>query len=192
MALTTARNFARIAFAVAAISVTSESGGAQVAELLHKLDLTVYERRTVPPEFNGHATDGREVSLASQQGKLVLVNFWATWCLECRAEMPALERLHREFSSRGLAIMGVNVREGTKAINEYARQLGLTIPLILDPRGTINSAYGVVGLPTTFLVGRDGRAVALAIGPKEWNGQPARALILALLAEQTGLKGARQ
>ena len=105
--------------------------------------------------------------------------------------MPALERLHREFSDQGLAVMGINAREGTATIREYAKELGLTFPVILDPSGRINSAYGVIGLPTTFLIARDGRAVALAIGPKEWSGKPARALIQALLAEPAALKGTR-
>ena len=101
------------------------------------------------------------------------------------------ERLHREFGAQGLSVVGINAREGATAVRVYAKELGLTFPLILDPRGTINAAYGVIGLPTTFLIGRDGRPIALAIGPREWNGEPARALIQALLAEPTALKAAR-
>jgi peroxiredoxin len=96
-----------------------------------------------------------------------------------------LERLHRELASQGLAIIGVNARESKAAVGRYAKELGLTFRLVLDPDGTINTLYGVVGLPTTFLVGRDGRAVALAIGPREWGSAPARALLQALLAEPT-------
>ncbi len=164
---------------------------AEVMELLHKLNLTAYSRSTIPPEFNGRMANGQEVSLASLQGKVVLLNFWATWCLECRSEMPAFERLHRELSAQGLAVMGINALEGTATIREYAEELGLTFPLILDPSGKINSTYGVIGLPTTFLIARDGRAVALAIGPREWSGKPARAIIQALLAEPAALKGTR-
>ena len=98
------------------------------------------------------------------------------------------ERLHREFSAQGLAVVGINARERTSTIREYAKELGLTFPLIQDPTGKINSAYGVIGLPTTFLIARDGRAVALAIGPREWNGKAARALIQALLAEPQAVK----
>ena len=87
--------------------------------------------------------------------------------------------------------MGINAREGTATIREYAKELGLTFPLISDPKGTINAAYGVIGLPTTFLIGRSGRAVALAIGPREWSAKPARALIQALLAEPAALKGSQ-
>jgi cytochrome c biogenesis protein CcmG, thiol:disulfide interchange protein DsbE len=185
------QEIAGVLIAIATILGAPESSRAQVAELLQKLNLTAYSRSTIPPEFNGRMADGREVSLASLQGKVVLLNFWATWCLECRPEMPALERLHREFSVQGLAVAGINAREETTTIREYAKKLGLTFPLISDPTGKINSAYGVIGLPTTFLIARDGRAVALAIGPREWSGKPARAIIQALLAEPAALKGTR-
>ena len=92
------------------------------------------------------------------------------------------EQLHREFSVRGLAVVGINAREGTSTIRDYANELGLTFMLMLDPKGIVNTAYGVIGLPTTFLIGRDGRPVALVIGPRDWNGKAARALIDALLA----------
>jgi peroxiredoxin len=99
--------------------------------------------------------------------------------------MPVLERLHREFAPRGLAVIGINAHEGKSAIRRYAKELGLTFPLVLDPDRRINALYGVIGLPTTFVVGRDGYAVAFGIGPREWTEAPARALIGALLAEAT-------
>jgi peroxiredoxin len=162
-----------------------------LAALIKALHASAYPSVMHPPEFSGFTADGRTVSLTSLSGKVVLLNFWATWCLECRAEMPAFERLHRELSAQGLAVVGINVREGTSTIREYAKELGLTFPLILDPKGTINAAYGVIGVPTTFLIGRDKRPIALAIGPREWNGKPARALLLALLAEPAALKATR-
>ena len=160
-------------------------------ELLKALNASGYPSVMQPPEFSGFTADSRRVSLVGLSGRVVLLNFWATWCLECRAEMPAFERLHREFSVQGLAVVGINAREGTGTIREYAKELGLTFPLISDPTGKINSTYGVIGLPTTFFIGRDGRPVALAIGPREWSGKPARALIQALLAEPAALKATR-
>jgi peroxiredoxin len=104
--------------------------------------------------------------------------------------MPLFERLHREFVAQGLSIVGINAREGSLPIQRYAKELGLTFPLVLDPKGEINASYGVIGLPTTFLIGRNGLAVALAIGPREWGDTSARALIQALLAEPAQ-KGAK-
>jgi len=154
-----------------------------VTSLLKPMDLRGYPSGTTPPLFNGHTLDARRVSIADLRGKVLLVNFWASWCRECRPEMPALERLHRELAPRGLAVVGINAREDREAVRRYAKDLDLTFTLVLDPDGTINAAYGVVGLPTTFVIGRDGRAVALAVGPREWASVPARAIIEALLAE---------
>ena len=121
------------------------------------------------------------ISLATLRGKVVIVNFWASWCVDCRPEMPALERLHREAGSQGLAVIGVNARETAQTVRRYARELDLTFPLVLDPSGAINTLYGVVGVPTTFVIDRDGRAVSFAVGPRDWGGRPARTLIDTLL-----------
>jgi cytochrome c biogenesis protein CcmG, thiol:disulfide interchange protein DsbE len=161
------------------------SAGAEspaLTALLKPLDLRGYPSGTTPPPFSG-PTLARPVSLTDLRGKVLLVNFWASWCRECRPEMPALERLHRELAPRGLAVVGINAREDREAVRRYAKDLDLTFALVLDPDGKINASYGVVGLPTTFLVARDGRAVALAVGPREWMSPAARAIIEALLAE---------
>jgi peroxiredoxin len=162
-----------------------------LAEMLKALNASGYPTVIQPPEFSGFTADGRKVSLGGLRGRVLLLNFWATWCLECRIEMPAFERLHREFSVQGLAVVGINAREGTSTIRKYAKELGLNFPLISDPAGKINSSYGVIGLPTTFLIGRDGRPVALAVGPREWASTPARAIIQALLVEPPALKEMR-
>jgi thiol-disulfide isomerase/thioredoxin len=105
-----------------------------LAELLKALNLSGYPSVMQPPEFSGFTADGQRVSLAGLSGRVVLLNFWATWCLECRSEMPAFERLHRELSVQGLAVVGINAREETTTIREYAKELGLTFPLIQPGR----------------------------------------------------------
>jgi cytochrome c biogenesis protein CcmG, thiol:disulfide interchange protein DsbE len=157
--------------------------------LLKPLDLTAYRAGTVPPSFTGRTLDAREFSLADLRGSVVVLNFWASWCLECRQEMPALDRLHRTLQPRGLTVVGLNARESPAAAQRYAGTLRLSFPLVLDADGRINTLYGVVGLPTTFVIGRDGRAVALAVGIRDWEGAQARALFEALLAEPTPAGG---
>ena len=162
-----------------------------VAQLLKPLDLVAYASGTAPPHFSGGTLDTGRVSTSDLRGKVVLMNFWASWCAECRPEMPVLERLYRELAPQGFVVIGINAREKREAVRRYAGELGLTFPLVLDPDGKINALYGVVGIPTTFLVGRDGRAVALAVGPRAWASPPARALIQALLAEPGPRSGAQ-
>jgi peroxiredoxin len=103
------------------------------------------------------------------------MNFWASWWAECRAEIPRFECFHRAYAARGLDIVGVNAREDASAVGRHAEPLSLTFPLVLDPDGRINALYGVIGLPTSFVVGRDGRAVAFGAGPHEWGSAPAHA-----------------
>ena len=176
---------------VAAPASAARADEPALASLLKTLDLRGYTSRTMPPQFSGSTLDARQLSMAEHRGTVIVLNFWATWCLECRPEMAVLERLQREFSSRGLAIIGVNAREKKDAVRRYAKELGLTFPLVLDRDGKINALYGVIGLPTTFVVGRDGRAIAFAIGPRQWESAPARALIVALLAEPVPARAAR-
>ncbi|MEE8303908.1 MAG: TlpA disulfide reductase family protein [Candidatus Tectomicrobia bacterium] len=144
-----------------------------------------------PPPFQGDTVTGQTVSLVDLHGRVVLLNFWASWCAECRPEMPLFEALHHDFAAQGLTVLGINYREETQVIERYAKMLGLTFPLVLDPKGEVTASYGVIGLPTTFLFGRDGRPVALAVGPRAWGSAPARALIQALLAEPVAPKDAR-
>jgi len=154
-----------------------------VTALVKRLDLVGYRPGTKPPHFSGPTLDARQLSLTDLRAKVVVLTFWASWCAECRPEMPVLEALHREFASRGLAIIGINAREDKQAVDRYATELGLTFPLVLDLEGKNNRLYGVIGIPTTFIIGRDGRAVAFVVGPRDWGSPPARALIEALLAE---------
>jgi peroxiredoxin len=153
-----------------------------VASLLKALNLVEYRAGTVSPYFSGNTLDGRQFSTTDRRGKVVVMNFWASWCAACRPEMPALDRLHREFAARGLTVVGINAREGKAAVGRYADALGLTFPLVLDSDAAIDAGYGVIGLPATFLIARDG-AVGLAVGHRDWGSAVSRALIQALLAE---------
>lgn len=156
---------------------------AGVAPLVGRLGLVGYVSGTRPPPFSGATLEARPLSLHELSGRVVLLSFWATWCVECRAEMPVLERLHQEFGRRGLAVVGINAREDFPTVGRYVADLGLSFPVLLDLDGAKGRLYGVVGIPTTVIVGRDGRAVAFGIGPRDWISGPARALIEALLAE---------
>jgi cytochrome c biogenesis protein CcmG/thiol:disulfide interchange protein DsbE len=171
---------------VVSLSLLVTSAVGQPAGVLQALGLGGYPAETRPPGFSAASVDGPALSLESLRGRVVLLNFWTTWCLECRAELPVLEQLHRDYTARGLAVLAVNYREEAGTVRQYARELGLTMPLLLDSTGVVRQSYGVIGLPTSFLIGRDGRAVARAIGPREWASVEARTLIESLLMEPTG------
>jgi peroxiredoxin len=169
---------------VVLVVVLSPGAGfpATLADLLTAFDLASYARHMRAPVFSATTTE-QPVALTALQGKVVLLNFWATWCAECRPELRGLEHVHHDLASRGLAVLGVNAAEDLTVIQRYARTLGVTFPLLLDPQHTISQLYGVAGVPTTFLLGRDGRTVALAVGAREWQSPAARRILDALLAE---------
>ena len=164
---------------------------ATLADLLTAFDLASYARHMRAPVFSATTTTDQPVALTALQGKVVLLNFWATWCPECRPELRGLEQLHHGLASRGLAVLGVNAGEDLTIIQRYTRNLGVTFPLLLDPQHTISQLYGVAGVPTTFLLGRDGRTVALAVGAREWQSPAARRILDALLAEPAPPKDGR-
>ena len=127
-------------------------------------------------------------TLASYRGDVVLLNIWATWCGPCRAEMPSIESLHREFGPRGLKIVAVSVDEPgqQRAVRGFARELGLTFEILQDPTHDIQKAYQTTGVPETFVLGRDGVIRKKIIGATDWSSPGTRALISQLLAEDGG------
>jgi peroxiredoxin len=161
----------------------STAARADVSSLLAALDLGGYGPGERPPDFVGHTAHGSRVSLAALRGKVVILTFWATWCPPCRPELAMLEGLQRDLGAQELAVVAVNTREAAPLVREYVETLGLTYTVLVDPRGELQHAYGVLGLPTTFVIARDGRAVARAIGPRDWAGARSRELLQALLGE---------
>lgn len=151
--------------------------------LLSALGLGGYSYGERPPGFVGHTVHGQSLSLADLRGKVVVLNFWATWCPPCGAEMALLEDLGRNFGVQHLAVVAVNVRESSPLVRGYVETLGLTFFVLVDPKGEIQRLYGVIGLPTTFLIARDGRAVARAIGPRDWAGSRSLRLLRTLVDE---------
>ena len=126
---------------------------------------------------------GGTTALAEHADKLVIVNFWATWCQPCTLEMPTLEALWREYRTRGLVVLGVSVDRGAPRtlLDPYVSRLGLTFPILLDGDLTASQAWRVASLPATFVVRPGGEAVALAFGAREWNSAEMRAVLEGLL-----------
>ena len=135
-----------------------------------------------------HSLEGRPVSLADFRGKVVLVNFWATWCVPCVREMPNLERLHQALVGEGLAVLAVsNDRGGAAVVNPFLARLDLQhLPVFLDPKGTLAQAFALKSLPTTFIIGRDGRVLAGRIGPEEWDSPESLQFLRHYLRQEPG------
>jgi peroxiredoxin len=126
---------------------------------------------------------GARTSLQSFDDKLVVLNFWATWCTPCTLEMPTLEALWQDYRDRGLVVLAVSLDRGAPRalLDPYVKHLALTFPILLDPDMAAANAWRVTGLPTTFLVRPGGDVVGVAIGPREWNSGQMRSLLEPML-----------
>ena len=131
-----------------------------------------------PPE-SFQDLDGAPVRLADFGGRVVLLNFWATWCAPCIREMPSLDRLQAALGDEGLSVVAVSIdRAGGKVVAPFAEKLGLEhLGLYLDPKSKFSRTFGLSGLPATFLIDAEGRLVGGMNGPAEWDSPDAMALI---------------
>ena len=138
------------------------------------------------PDVAFTGEDGSEMRLADYKGKVLLVNFWATWCAPCREEMPALQALQDSLGGDDFAVVTIATgRNAPAAIDRFFTEAGLTtLPRHTDPKMELSRAAGVLGLPVTILVGRDGQEVGRLIGGADWAAPEAQALIKAVIADE--------
>ncbi|GGG52426.1 hypothetical protein GCM10010964_44490 [Caldovatus sediminis] len=124
------------------------------------------------PELRFVRGDGRAAALGEFRGRAVLLNLWATWCVPCRVEMPALDRLQAALGGAEFEVVALSLdRGGPPAVEAFYREVGLrALGAYADPTGEASRALGAVGIPTTLLIDREGREVARKIGPAEWDG----------------------
>lgn len=118
-----------------------------------------------PPDFSTTTPDGEPIALSDFRGSVVALNFWATWCVPCRAEMPALQNASETFASGELVIVGVNAGESPRQVREFLDEHGLTFPIALDRNGSIADLYGVRVFPTTIWIDAQGNVQAEHYGP---------------------------
>lgn len=123
--------------------------------------------------------EGKPVTFKDFRGKVLLINFWATWCAPCKVEMPALDRLAAEFGGKDFAVVTISIdRGGAPVAGAFLEEIAANnLPLYLDPTSTVARALRVQGLPVTILADEDGREIARYLGPAEWDGPEAKALV---------------
>lgn len=144
----------------------------------------VHETPVAVPAIEFADGDGRTRTLADFNGRTVLLNVWATWCTSCREEMPTLDRLQAELGGSDFEVVALSIdRAGPDVVREFYGEFGINnLALYIDETGKANRRLGLVGLPTTFLIARDGREIGRLVGPAEWDEPEMVAFIRSQLA----------
>jgi peroxiredoxin len=147
--------------------------------------LTAISKPVAAPDFTLEDLDAKKISLKDYRGKVILINFWATWCPPCRREMPSMERLHQYFKGKDFIVLAVNQMESVDQVFAYTGELEVdpTFTILFDKDSAVSRAYSVLGLPTTYLIDKKGNMRFRAIGGREFDHPEVEKQILQLMQE---------
>lgn len=147
--------------------------------------------KAVPP-LDLMGLDGKRWRLEPTGGRVVVVNFWATWCEPCRTEMPSLQALAQRRRRDGLTVIAVNYRETAEVVQQFLARVPFKVPILLDADGEATTAWTPRVFPSTVIVGRDGQPMHTVLGDLDWGGDEARQLLDPLLGQQRRRAGEQQ
>jgi len=147
--------------------------------------LPLLKQKVAPQDFSlplaVQGTIGKLQNLNELKGKVVFLNFWATWCGPCRAEMPSMQVLYDNYREKGLEILAVNCGEKQEQVLSFLKSNKLSFPAALDTDGKVSNIYGIQAIPTTYLIDRDGNIIARVMGSINWNTPKIRSALEKLL-----------
>lgn len=144
-------------------------------------DVSPWPAGRAAPPLQALDLQGQTWTLERLRGRAVLLNFWATWCPPCRAEMPSLQQLAEIYGPQQLQVLALNVGEGPRRIAQYLQSSGLDLTVLLDPQSLASKAWGASVLPTTILIDAEGKPRLRVRGEVDWSGREAQALVEPLL-----------
>jgi thiol-disulfide isomerase/thioredoxin len=141
-------------------------------------------RKPFPADFALPDVPGNTLRLIDFRGRVVLVNFWATWCYPCRAEMPSMQALYQEYAPQGFIILAIaSDVQGREIVAPFVQAYKLTFPVLLDPHNTVGTTLQIQGIPMSYLLDKQGRIAGMEMGARNWHSPTMRQRIDTLLAE---------
>ena len=147
--------------------------------------IVAVESKPLAPDFELQSLTGNPVKLSDLKGKVVLVNFWASWCAPCRAEMPSMERLWKKMDKENFTMLAINAGQEKSDIAKFFFSLRkpITFPVLIDARGSASQYWPIKALPVTFIIDKEGRVAYVSHGAKRWDSKKVRALLQQLIGE---------
>jgi len=151
-------------------------------ELFTKMRIQSIQVHPKAPDFRLEDLEGKKIGLKDFKGKVVFLNFWATWCNPCKEEMISIERLHQKFKGKDSIFLTISVDfEGRKPVKEFIDKKNYTFIVLLDPKYEVLDLYKVQRIPTTFIIDKTGKILGQATGPRNWDSPEAILLLNSLI-----------
>jgi peroxiredoxin len=169
------------------LSAQEEIDLSAAEQLFYNSGFGVLKETTVAPDFTVQTLDGNTVSLSDYQGKVVLLNLWATWCPPCREEMPSMQTMYEELKGRGFTILAVAApnppRETREKIENFISDGQFSFPVLIDSEYQVNGIYGTGSIPTSWVVDAEGNLIARLVGATDWTSDPIMAAFEEILPQ---------
>ncbi len=163
------------------LAFASAQSATDISATLAKAGFQLPKSRIDSTDFQLPGLDGGAVKLSSLRGSVVLLNFWATWCPPCRAEIPSLESFYGKLKAKGLRVLAVDVAEDTAKVADFVKSNKMDVTVLLDATGEIGQTYGAQAIPVTYIVAKDGSILGRAVGGRDWDTPETLALFETLL-----------
>jgi len=157
-------------------SLASRDASSKTERLFRDLRVVPHPYLTVPIDISLKNLNGKTVRLSDFKGNIVFLNFWTTWCPDCRVEMPSKQKLHNRLKDKKFVMVTVNLRESAETIKKFINKNGLTFITLLDSTGDVGVIMGIRTIPTTFILGKNGKILGMVMGSRKWDSEKSVAL----------------
>ena len=167
--------------------VGSKTEDKTLSRLFEEMGVVQIEPIAVPVEVTLPDLSGRQVSLSDFKGKILFVNFWATWCPPCREEMPSMQKLHARLKDKDFLMVAIDLQESAEPVKKFLNEYELTFMTLLDSKGETGPLFGINSIPTTLIMDKNGMIIGVAMGPRDWASKKSIALFEHLIAQEVEL-----
>jgi len=149
-----------------------------------EMGITQLDPVPIPVEVTLQDLNGKQVNLSYLKGKVLFLNFWATWCPPCREEMPAMQKLHNRLKDRDFLMVAIDLQEPASQVKKYLKEYQFTFMSLLDSKAEVGLLFGIRSIPTTLILDKQGMIIGAAIGPRDWASKKSIALFEHLIDQE--------
>jgi peroxiredoxin len=152
-------------------TLATEEENQKTERLFHELGMINVPHIAPPVDISLKDINGQQVIVSEFEGKIVFLNFWTTWCPECRIEMPSMEKLHGKLKGKDFAMIAIDLQESLSRVKTFLKKYPVTFTILLDTKGEIAQQFGIRAIPTTYIIDKNGGIIGKALGSRHWDSK---------------------